>query len=240
MIRMNQNLNSFQPLRLLRPSDLYRLALSRTPWEAHKATSFEQRFDDSERNYLVLYASSSRLGCFVECLAHFRSDPDKLGFAELKDKFGNSFPEGSVPPIWCRDRFVQIAQVAGSFADIAGSEWLARLLKNFPENLRQGLIYPWLDQSTIYQDKSRAITQWISRFVFDSAENLAGIYYTSKLGSNFSNWAVFEERAKISNLGPPQAVTESDADLLSACRLLGLNQPTRAVTQPATVLSSVG
>jgi hypothetical protein len=214
--------------------DLYRLAPSRLPWEAYKGTSFEQRFDDPERNYFVLYASASRLGCFVECLAYFRSDPGKPGFAELQDKFGNSFPPGSVPAKWCNDRFVQTAQVTGSFADIAGSEWLARLLTNFPEKLKTVLTYPWLDQSTIYQDKFRAITQWISRFVFDSGENLAGIYYTSKLGSNFSNWAVFEARAKISNFGATQAITESDVDLLSASMLLGLNPPTGVLIQPVS------
>jgi hypothetical protein len=230
---MNQNLNSFQQPKLSPPSNLYRLAPSRTPWEPYKATSFEQRFDDPERNYFVLYASSSRLGCFVECLAYFRADPNKPGFAELQDKFGNSFPEGSIPPNWFRDRFVQNAEVTGSFADIAGSEWLACLLKNFPEELKPGLAYPWLDQSTIYQDKSRAITHWISRFVFDNGENLAGIYYTSKLGSNFPNWAVFEERAHISTLGLLQAVNEYDADLLGACALLGLNLPTAAMRLPA-------
>ena len=147
--------------------DLYRIAPSRTPWEAYEGTSFEQRFDDPERKYFVLYASSHRLGCFVECLAYFRIDPDKPGFAELQDKFGNSFPEGTVPPKWCWDRFIQSAKLTGIFAGVAQSDWIARLLKNFPEKFRKVSTYPWIDQSTIYQDKFRAITQWISRFVFD-------------------------------------------------------------------------
>ena len=71
------------------------------------------------------------------------------------------------------------------------------MLKNFPEKLKPGLTYPWLDQSTIYQDKFRAITQWISRYVFDCEEKLTGLYYTSKLGSDFSKWAIFEKRASL-------------------------------------------
>ncbi len=202
--------------------DLHRIAQGSTPWQAYKGTAYGERFDDPQRKYFVLYASSHRLCCFVECLAYFRVDPDKPGFRELQDKFGSTFPEGTVPPRWVADRFIQTAKVDGTFADIACSGWIARLLKEFPENLRRGLTYPWIDQSTIYQDKFRAVTQWISRTVFESGESFAGVYYSSKLGSDFLNWAIFEERAHISRLGPLQAVTEGDHDLLNACSLLDL------------------
>ena len=213
--------------------DLHRIAPSRTPWEAFRGTAFEQRFDDPEQKYLVLYASSQRVGCFIECLAYFRVDPDKPGFAELQDKFGNSFPEGAVPPKWCLNRHIQSAKVDGTFADVAQSGWIASLLKDFPKDLRRGLAYPWMDQSTIYQAKSRAITQWISRTVFENPAHFAGIYYTSKLGSDFSNWAIFEPRATILGLGTLETITETSADLLKACSLLGLKPPTGALTQPA-------
>lgn len=211
--------------------DLHRIAPSPTPWVAYRGTKFEQRFDDPERKYFVLYASSRRLGCFVECLAYSRIDPNKPGFKELQDKFGNSFPEGIVPQSWFLGRFIQSATLAGTFAYVASSGWIARLLKVFPENLRHGLTYPWVDQSTIYHDKFRAVTQWISRTVFESTENFAGVYYSSKHGSDFSNWAIFEERANIFQLGTAQIVNENDADLRAACSLLDLKTKTVALTQ---------
>ncbi len=206
------------------PGELYRLAPSPTPWNAYKGTKFAERFDDPQHKYLVLYGCSRRLGCFVECLAYFRVE-DKPGFAELEEKFGTSFPEGTVPSRWCEGRFTQSARVNGTFADAANSAWIARLNHEFPDKLRHGRTYPWVDQSTIYQDRDRSATQWISRFVFDCKEGFAGVYYSSKLGADFSNWAVFEERASLCELGDLQAIPESDADLLAACSLLGLRPP---------------
>jgi hypothetical protein len=213
--------------------DLHRIAPSGTPWQAYQGAKFQERFDDPQRKYFVLYASSQRLGCFLECLAYFRVEPDKPGFEDLQEKFGDSFPAGAVPPSWFPDRFIQTAKVTGAFADVAGSSWIATLLKEFPDYLRQGSTYPWIDQSTIYQDKFRAITQWISRTVFERSETFAGLYYSSKLGSDFSNWAIFEERASISALGPLHAVTENDIDLLKACSSLDLKPPTAVSTLPA-------
>jgi hypothetical protein len=210
--------------------NLYRIAPSCSPWEAYKNTSFEQRFDDPQHRYFVLYACSQRLGCFVECLAYFRVDPDKPGFAELEEKFGDSYPEGTVPAKWCAGRFIQSARVVGQFADVANSGWIAKLRKDIPFELGSTVSYPWIDQSTIYQDKFRTITQWISRTIFSSEANFAGLYYTSKLGSDFSNWAVFEERANFAELGLVQEISEEDVDLLSACRLLSLKPPTGART----------
>ena len=152
------------------------------------------------------------------------------GFTELEEKFGASFPQGTVPPNWCHKRFTQTARVEGIFADVAHSNWIAKLLKDFPYELRKDFGYPWVDQSTVYQDKSRQITQWISRVVYESGDNYSGIYYSSKLGSNFSNWAIFEERAKIAALGDLKPLDEADTDLLKACELLEIKPPTGART----------
>ena len=40
--------------------------------------TFGNRFDDPDATYRVLYASSQRLGCFLETRARFRVDPKLL------------------------------------------------------------------------------------------------------------------------------------------------------------------
>jgi hypothetical protein len=66
---------------------IYRLGRKPDPWSppdwasAGPDATFGNRFDDPDATYRVLYASSQRLGCFVETLARFRVDPKLL--AEL-------------------------------------------------------------------------------------------------------------------------------------------------------------
>ena len=60
---------------------LYRIARPPNPWawpdwaNAGSDGAFGNRWDDPEGVYRVLYASSSRLGTFMEVLARFRPDP---------------------------------------------------------------------------------------------------------------------------------------------------------------------
>ena len=218
-------------------NDLHRLARGTTPWVAYKETEFKGRFDDPGHGYFVLYASSSRLSCFVECLAYFREQP-KPGFEQL-DAFEPVFPSGVVPPEWFVNRFSQTAQVGGKFADVAHSEWIALLLDLVPvalsqELLAEGFVYPWIDQSAIYQSKSRRLTQWISKTVFDRPEQFSGIRYMSKHGLDFWNWAIFEERASIRPSGPLVPIRLDDADLLEACRKLRVKPPLEMPTEMTT------
>jgi len=196
---------------------LHRLAKGNTPWIAYPGTKFEQRFDDPQKQFLVLYASSERIGCFIECLAHFRQ-AHLPGFHELEEKFGPSLPQGTVPPDWCQNRSSQTAKVTGIFADVAHSHWLARLL---------------VDQSAIHQATFRPITQRIARTVFEREENFAGIYYTSRHGSEIANWAIFEGRAIIKPENTPVPITPNDPDLLSACAHLQIQPPLAAQTSRA-------
>jgi len=64
--------------------------------------TFGNRFDDPGATYRVLYASSQRLGCFLETLARFRIDL-KLA-AELAEIQGDAdhLPQGEVPVEWLR------------------------------------------------------------------------------------------------------------------------------------------
>lgn len=69
--------------------EIYRLGRKPDPWAppdwvwADLDGTFGNRYDDPQSTYRVLYASSQRLGCFLETLARFRVDP-KLA-AELAE-----------------------------------------------------------------------------------------------------------------------------------------------------------
>jgi hypothetical protein len=68
---------------------IYRLGRKPDPWSVPDWASagpdgtFGNRFDDPEGMYRALYASSQRLGCFLETLGRFRVDPKLL--AELAE-----------------------------------------------------------------------------------------------------------------------------------------------------------
>jgi hypothetical protein len=64
--------------------------------------TFGNRFDDPEGTYRVLYASSQRLGCYLETLARFRVDLTL--YAELSEIEGEDdfTPLGHVPLAWAR------------------------------------------------------------------------------------------------------------------------------------------
>ena len=59
---------------------LWRIGRQPDPWQpadwayAREDGTFGNRFDDPQGLYRVLYASSQRLGCYVETLARFRPD----------------------------------------------------------------------------------------------------------------------------------------------------------------------
>src|ERR671922_1914170 len=67
---------------------LYRLGRLPDPWAwpdwsyAGPDGTFGNRYDDPEASYRVLYASSQRIGAFLETLARFRPDLEVL--AELE------------------------------------------------------------------------------------------------------------------------------------------------------------
>jgi RES domain len=82
---------------------LYRLGRQPDPWAwpdwsyAGPDGTFGNRYDDPEASYRALYASSQRIGTFLETLARFRPDLEVL--AELEQIEGDDEPS---PP--CRTR----------------------------------------------------------------------------------------------------------------------------------------
>jgi hypothetical protein len=81
---------------------LYRLGRQPDPWAwpdwsyAGSDGTFGNRYDDPETSYRVLYASSQRIGAFLETLARFRPDLEVL--AELEQIEGDDEPPPAVEP----------------------------------------------------------------------------------------------------------------------------------------------
>lgn len=205
------------------PGVIYRLGRKPDPWCAPDWASagmdgtFGNRFDDPEGMYRVLYASSQRLGCFLETLARFRVDPKLL--AELAEIEGEDdyCPLGEVPLEWIEKRMMGMATADGEYADICSSAWISRLrivLAGYLE--RFGL--DDFDASVLQMTAPRHLTQVVSRVVF--SERLAGIYYRSKYGHDVENWALFEPFQI--NVRDSESIRTDDLELQQAFRLHGL------------------
>ena len=205
------------------PVVIYRLGRKPDPWSAPDWASagpdgmFGNRFDDPEAMYRVLYASSQRLGCFLETLGRFRVDPKLL--AELAEVEGEDdyCRLGEVPLEWVEKRVMGTATADGEYADICSSEWISRLRKLLAVHLEKfGL--DDLDASVLQQTAPRILTQFISRIVFYNG--LAGIYYRSNYGHDIENWALFEPfQIRVQDLEP---LRPDDSDLQRALQLHSL------------------
>jgi hypothetical protein len=202
---------------------IYRLGRKPDPWSAPDWAlagadgTFGNRFDDPDALYRVLYASSQRVGCFLETLGRFRVDPKLL--AELAEIDGEDdyCPLGEVPLEWVERRVMGVATARGEYADICSSEWISRLRIVLAGHLGKfGL--DDLDASALQMTVPRNVTQLVSRIVFSNG--LAGIYYRSKYGHDVENWALFEPFQI--NVQDPETIGPDDPDLQRALQLHGL------------------
>ena len=208
----------------MKPSGvIYRLARKPDPWQppdwasAGPDGTFGNRFDDPDATYRVLYASSQRLGCFLETLARFRVDPSLLSELAAIQGEDDYSPLGEVPPEWLDQRIMGSATAGGDFADICSSEWISKLRKMLAVQLEKFGVDD-LDASVLQQTAPRILTQFVSRIVF--YEHFAGIYYRSKYGHDIENWALFEpfQIAKQAT----ETILANDPDLQRALKLHGL------------------
>ena len=151
--------------------------------------TFGNRFDDPEGAYRVLYASSQRLGCFLETLARFRVDPAL--FAELAEIAGGDdfTPPGRVPHEWAETRMLGSAAQYGSYADLYGDEWIA-ILRRFLAADCVPLGIAELNAGVLRQCGHRPLTQRASRRVYNRAFD--SIRYLSRYDQHICNWALFE------------------------------------------------
>jgi len=147
----------------------------------------------------VLYASSQRIGAFIEVLARYRTDPALVAaYAEMTDDDDAepTIPPGIVPADWPSRRHIGVATHPGPFADIGHSDSLAFLRIELASRLlHYGL--DDLDGGELRRRAPRSLTQEISRYVFArgvdaDGRSFAGVRYLSRLGDDLENWAIFE------------------------------------------------
>lgn len=218
---------------------IWRVGHAPTPWQftnwAYADTDgrFDGRWDDPDGSYRVLYASTTRLGAFIEALGDFRADPQVA--AGLKDIVVDEqddeviVPSGHVPVSWSRGRVLGQAAVTASCAHVGHSRSLARLRRTLsPLVVRYQLND--LDAAAIRLNAPRAFTQHLSRFVYectdtDGTPQFDGIAYQSRFGDDLHNVALFELPDTTEAI-TPTSVTPIDVDddaLLEAMQRHGLH-----------------
>jgi hypothetical protein len=207
--------------RVGRAPDAWALA----PWTyAGPDNTFGNRYDDPEGEYRVLYAAGQRRGAFLETLARFRADLELV--AELAaiddDPDHPTAPPATVPREWLQTRCVGAARADSlRFVDISHSRSLAHLRHELaPRLIHYGL--DDLDAGDIRKRTPRALTQEVSRHVFERPEAFAGIRYLSRLGDELTNWGVFEGSELDEVLESDEAIAPDDPDLVSALETLEL------------------
>ena len=167
----------------------------------------KDRFDDPQLRYRVRYLATTRRGCMLEVLDHFRPNLEaetKLsvvaidGYSILDDE-----PAGSVP-----DRWLSVQQFgrgsmlpAARFADVRDSNLLAEL--NEHPDVKAALAASKLGRTTRLDGGTirlggpigRAITQAVSRAIHDDENRYTGICYRTRFDDTEDCWAVFDDRA---------------------------------------------
>jgi hypothetical protein len=123
------------------PEPIFRLARKPNAWcppdWAFVAgdRTFGNRFDDSQGYFRVLYAGSTRLGCFIETLARFRRGPDDPNL-EGSDASADHVAPGTVPKSWLTKRCMGQAAISDAkFADVYHSRSVAYLRNQFEGEL---------------------------------------------------------------------------------------------------------
>jgi hypothetical protein len=218
-------------LQVARPDGpLYRVgrapdAWALPPWTyAGPDNTFGNRYDDPEGEYRVLYAAGQRRGAFLETLARFRADLQLIAeLAEIEDdpEYPTA-PAATVPAEWLETRCVGTARADSLlFVDISHSQSLAHLRHHLAARLvHHGL--DDLDAGDIRKRTPRALTQEVSRYVFERPEAFAGIRYLSRLGDELTNWGIFEGSEPDEIVEDDEAIEPDDPDLVSALETLNL------------------
>ena len=109
------------------------------------------------QKYRVLYASSQRLGCFVETLARFRIDPTLLAELAQIEGADDYCPLGEVPIEWVEKRIMGLATTDKEYADVCSSEWISRLRKLLAIHLKKFGVEEF-DASVLQQTAPRILT----------------------------------------------------------------------------------
>jgi hypothetical protein len=79
-----------------------------------------------------------------------------------------------------------------------------------------------LDAGDIRKRTPRALTQDVSRYVFERPEAFAGIRYLSRLGDDLTNWGIFEASELDEVIESNETIEPDDPDFVSALDTLSL------------------
>lgn len=192
---------------------------------ADRDGTFGNRYDDPAGEYRVLYASTQRLGPFLETLARFRPDPAIVAAAiesAPEDAEFETRPPGAVPRRWLEVRCLGTASVRESFCDIGHSSSIEQLRTELGARLAHHGVSD-LDAGALRLRVPRALTQEISRYERADAAGErahAGIRYHSRLGDEIENWAIFEP-AEL-HASHSESLSAEDPDLRVALSRFGL------------------
>jgi hypothetical protein len=216
------------------PERLHRVGRAPDAWAwpdwafAGEDATFGNRYDDPDGEYRVLYASSQRVGAFVEVLARYRTDTALVAeYAQMTVEDGDEYATiapGIVPGDWPDRRHLGTATHPGPFVDIGHSDSLAHLRAELAAQLLHHDVDD-LDGGDLRRRAPRAVTQEISRYIFErgrdaTGRSLAGIRYLSRLGDELENWAIFEGTEPENTTSDP--IATDDEDLMSALAKLDL------------------
>ena len=216
---------------------LHRIGRWPDPWQppdwahSHSDGTFGNRFDDPQAYYRVIYASSQRLGCFLETLARFRPDLTLLAeFAEIEgdDDFT---PLATVPATWLPTRLIGSAQADGQYADVYAPEWIAYLRRELASTA-VALGLSEIDAATLQAGRPRKLTQDASLVVFRNGYD--GVFYCSRYGHSIENWAIFEPFPLRNTSGAE--IAAGDPDLQEALRIHGLTMTESAMRPTARLI----
>jgi hypothetical protein len=210
------------------PDVIFRIG-RRSPWDwpdwanVGDDRTFGNRWDDPEGLYRVLYASSVRLGCYLETLARLRPDPAVIAGLQAIEGPEPMDPVGVVPRSWLPERSIGAASVSGEFATVGHARSLAWLRTRFAaEVVEAGLAD--LDAAAVRLSVPRRLTQRMSRAIYEcsheSVRQYSGIAYLSRFGDEIPNWAVFEpNKIDVRDAWP---IDSEDPDFIAAMEILGL------------------
>lgn len=213
-------------------SEVFRLgygqdAWSWPPWQY----TGKGRWDSPDDSYRVLYASTARLAPFMETLASLQPEPALEAQLLLIDVgVDESWRPGRVPADWLDRRSLGCAFVrGGKFAHLGHSKSLAFLKRAF-RTVLSVFDAGRLDAGDLRDssESDRRLTQRLSQLVHacrdgNDQPEFNGIYYESRLGDEFDNWAVFEPFVVQDRRS--EAVPVDDSDFREAVRRLGLSPP---------------
>jgi RES domain len=218
------------------PDVLFRVARKPEVWAwTDLQYTGQGRWDDPQKSYRVLYASTSALGAYLEKLSQFRPDLKLLaefGKIRANDRGAPSTaPAGTLPGGWRARHLLGKGLTDGVNAPLVavGKAQSLATLRTALAPEAEGLGIREIDAGVIRLDLSaefRRLTQAISRFIFEqrgrSGAQYGGIVYLSQHADDVTNCALFERGDfPVTNLERLEVELDND-NFLRACELHGI------------------